>query len=352
MALQALQLRDLVRRDGIGVALFPTNFRLPRLLRFAERLPGVRTAIRAALIGPKMLIEARKTGVVHIFAASWGYFFLVVYPAVLAGRLLGKRVVLNYRGGEAQRFFARFGWAAGPAIRQVDAVTSPSHFLAGVLEGRFGVSVSIVPNILDFEKFRYRPRRTIEPRIIVTRHLEAPYDIDSVIRAFHIVKQRYPAARLWIAGTGKQEKHLRELTADLGLTDVEFLGHVPHKDLSALYDACDIYLNASRVDNFPGALLEASAAGLAMVSTAAGGIPFIYRHGETALLVESGDLLALAEAVHQVLEDPPRAMEMIEAARVTAQGCDWAAVRKALYRAYGWESKAEGNNEPVPCTGR
>ena len=69
---------------------------------------------------------------------------------------------------------------------------------------------------------------------------------------------------------------------------MRFLGYVDRQKLPAIYSECDILLNASRVDNFPGSLLDASAAGLAVVSTNAGGIPFIYTDGENALLVEVG----------------------------------------------------------------
>ena len=87
------------------------------------------------------------------------------------------------------------------------------------------------------------------------------YDIEAVLQAFRSVQRWHPAASLWIAGTGSEEARLRQLVATWELANVRFLGEMPHKELPAIYDECDVYLNASRVDNFPGALLEASAAG-------------------------------------------------------------------------------------------
>jgi len=346
MALQAEKLDKLLRGEGVAISWLASNFPLPAALKPLERIPGIRTVLRALLIWPKLWTRADAVDVVHILAASWAYFFLVVCPAVVTGRLKGKRVVLNYRGGEAGRFFRLFGWAAAPAFRWADSITAPSEFLAKVIRERFDVSVSIVPNILDTRIFRFRLRPSIQPKLLVSRHLEKPYDIESVLRAFAQVQEHYPQSSLWIAGTGSEQQRLRRLSADWNLRNVRFLGHVAHQDLPAVYDQCDIYLNASRVDNFPGALLEASAAGLVMVSTAAGGIPFIYEHEKTALLVEPGNWQELAAAVRKVLQNPSLALKMTTAGALLAHACDWREVREPLYQAYGFPAKPGWNTTP------
>lgn len=293
--------------------------------------------MRAILIWPKLWAQAPGADIVHILAASWLYFFLVVYPAAIIARLRGARLILNYRGGGAERFFRSYGWLASPVFRLAHEVTAPSEFLAGSIRKRFAIPVSIVPNILDSSLFSYRQRMTIRPTMLVNRHLEKIYDIESVLRAFHLVQQGYPEASLWIAGTGSEETQLRALATELKLRNVRFLGQVTHRELAVIYDQCDILLNASQIDNFPGALIEASGAGLVVVSTGAGGIPSIYRHKESALLVEVGDWRGLAEAVRTVLESPGMAAMLAKSALRSAQACDWRQVRKCLYRVYGFD---------------
>ena len=226
MALQARLLERLLRADGHLVTFSASNFPLPNWLRFLERIPGLRTIARMAAIGPKLWIEAGDAEVVHVLAASWWYFFLVVSPAVIVGRLRRKRVVLNYRGGEAERFFQFYGWAAGPILRLAHVVTAPSEFLAQPIRKRFGVSVSIVPNILDYSAFPFRNRPEIRPKMLVTRHLEKIYDVESVVRAFRLVAGRHPEATLRNAGTGIQERYLRGLVAEWNLENVRFLGRI------------------------------------------------------------------------------------------------------------------------------
>ncbi len=94
-------------------------------------------------------------------------------------------------------------------------------------------------------------------------------------------------------------------------------------------------LNASRIDNSPVALLEASAAGLVIISTRAGGIAETYTDGRNALLVEPGDWRGLAAAVDRVLGSPLFAQEIVNAAEIEiARASDWYGVSKPLYEAY------------------
>src|ERR1051325_3280740 len=196
MALQAQLLERLLARDGNSVLFLASNCSLGERVRFLERLPGVRTAARFLLVCVKLLKTAPQVDVIHVLAASWLYFFAVVAPIVLIGKACGRRVVLNYRGGDAEGVFRRFKWAIHPIFNMADAVTAPSEFLVRLIGAYFDVPVSIVRNILDRSAFRSRERTEIRPRMIVARQLEKVYGIELVLRAFAVVQQRYGDASL------------------------------------------------------------------------------------------------------------------------------------------------------------
>ena len=339
MAIQARLLERLLSKDGYLVDFFSSTGAFPLWLRPFQRVRYLRLLVRTLLVCTTLWGRVRRADVIHIFAASWVYFFIVVCPAVLYGRIHGKRVVLNYRGGDASQFFRWFGWLVKPIFKLASVVTTPSEFLAQAIRSHFGVSVQLVPNILDGSTFRYRKRAVIHPRILVTRHLEKIYGVDVALQAFRSVQSHYADASLWIAGTGSQDEHLRGLVSAWNLQNVRFLGYVAHRDLGAIYDQCDILLNASFVDNFPGALLEASGAGLVVVSTAAGGIPFMGGGGKNALLVEPGDWNGLALAVERVLQSLSLGPALAKEATMLAQGCGWPEVRKSIYAAYGFPAE-------------
>jgi glycosyltransferase involved in cell wall biosynthesis len=337
MALQAHLMQELMNGEGLHAEFLASNLPFPPALQFCERIRGARPFLRSMVLCWQLWKMLRRTEVVHVLACSWLYFFVIVCPSVTLARLRGKRVILNYRGGEADHFLRWYAFILKPFFRMAHVVTAPSQFLVNVLGKRIGVPVQIVPNIVNFDRFRHRERKPLQPKMIVTRHLLKLYDIETVVRAFGEVQKRYPEASLCIVGTGDQESYLRNLVATLGLLNVEFRGYVPQRDLPAVYDQADILLNASRADNFPGSLVEAAAAGLVVISTGVGGIPYIFENGKSAILVEPGDWQGLAAGALRVLEDPELASRLAAEALRQCRQYDWASVRRVLYPIYGFD---------------
>ena len=337
MAIQGKLMHDLMREEGIDARYLASNLPFPKGFGFLDRLRGVRPFLRSAVFCVSLWRMLRDVDVVHILACSWLYFFLIVCPALVLSRVRGKRIVLNYRGGQADDFLRRAAPVLRPFFRLAHVVTAPSGFLVDVIGRRIGIPVEVVPNIVRFDRFVYRRRKPLAPKMIVTRHLLKLYDIESVIRAFGIVQKSFPEASLLVVGTGDQETSLRNLTGRLGLQRVQFAGYVPQHELPALYGQCDILLNGSHADNFPGSLVEAAASGLVIISTNAGGIPYIFEHEKSALLVEPGDWRALGAAALRVLQDPELAGRLQRAALEQCCRYGWPNVRPLLYGLYGFD---------------
>jgi phenylacetate-CoA ligase len=168
------------------------------------------------------------------------------------------------------------------------------------------------------------------------------YNIESIIRAFVLVQRKFPEATLAIVGTGSEESQLKRLVVGLGLRSVAFYGFVSPTNLPAIYSEYDIYVNASRVDNFPGALVEAACSGLPIVSTGVGGIPDMIRHRETGLIVDLEDHDGLASNVIELVEDQELARGLARSARRWAEQFAWKNIRPILLQCYGFEAR-----EPV-----
>ena len=115
-----------------------------------------------------------------------------------------------------------------------------------------------------------------------------------------------------MVGDGETRPQLEALAATTGA--VTFAGH--RDDVMAVLDAADVLLHPSRIDAFPGALLEAMAAGVPVVATAVGGIPDIVDDGVTGVLVAPPPRpAALAEALAPLLADPALRAGLSERAR-------------------------------------
>jgi len=332
-AVQADRLLFAWRGDpDIEAWLVPVNPKPPRVLGFAHRIKYVRTIVNELTYLPLLVREIARADVIHVFSASYSSFLLAPLPAMLIARAMGKPVVLNYRSGEAPDHLQRSA-IARRTIKQVDQNIVPSRFLVDVFR-EFGIGASVVPNIVDLERFRFRERHPLRPRLVSTRNFDALYNVATTIRAFQIVQERWPEASLTLVGGGGQEADLRALVAELGLRHVTFAGRVPPEAIASYYAENDIYIQSPNIDNMPTSVLEAFASGLPVVTTEAGGIPAILTHGVTGLLAPLADYETLGSHVLQLLASPDRARALARTAFATCDACTWPKVRDLWVRAY------------------
>lgn len=321
-----------LRRDGYEVAFVASNPRFPSRLQWVRRYPYVRTLLTEALYLPS-LHRLRRADVVHIFTASYWSFLLGPVPAILAGRGLGKRIILNYHSGEAEDHLARWGMLVHPWLRLVHEIVVPSEYLREVFACH-GYPSRVIRNVLDTSQFRYRERAPLRPRLLCARHLEPYYGVENTVEAFGLLKTQYPEATLTIAGRGSEEGRLRRLAASLAGDGIRFVGAVPPAVMPGLYDQADIFVNSSIVDNQPVAVLEAFASGTPVVSTGTGDISNMVHDGETGLIVPAGDPAAMAKAVASLLEHPDRAVRMARHAKREIEKYTWPRVREEWTAAY------------------
>jgi glycosyltransferase involved in cell wall biosynthesis len=325
-AVQAARLMMRLREEpSLEIGFLPINPRLPGIFRKLQAIKYVRTVVTSALYVATLLARVRKYDVIHVFSASYFSFVLAPTPAILIAKLYGKKIVLNYHSGEAEDHLARWPSAIS-TIRRTDELAVPSEYLVRVF-ARFGLRARAICNTIETEAFRFRARRTFRARFLSNRNLESHYGVDCVLRAFAMIQKQIPEARLTVAGDGSQRSALERLSRDLQLQNIEFRGRVDHEEVFALYDAADIYLNGSEIDNQPLSLLEAFACGLPVVTTTAGGIPDIVTHEGTGLLVQCGDYQAMADEAIRLLQDTELTERITSNAREECRKYSWNAVR-------------------------
>jgi glycosyltransferase involved in cell wall biosynthesis len=347
-AVQAARLLARMREDErLEVAFQPINPRLPGALGRLQRIKYVRTIVTSLLYIAMLAARTGRYDVIHIFSASYFSFLLAPTPAILIARLYGKKIVLNYRSGEAEDHLRRWRRTAIPTLRMASAIAVPSGYLVEVFS-RFGLVARPISNIVETDRFRFRERKPLRPVFLSNRNLEPMYNVGCTLRAFALIQQAYPGARLTVAGDGSERGQLEKLAAELGLRNIEFTGRIAPEDMPVLYDAADIYLNSSDIDNMPGSIIESFAAGLPVVTTDAGGIPHIVADGETGLLVGRGDHHRMAAMAIRLLEDPELATRIISQAREDCGKYSWPAVRGRWINLY-YELAREAGLESEQC---
>jgi len=340
---QARSLVDALERDGFDVTFVAIDRRFPRWLCWARRIRGLRTVINQLLYVPS-LVALSWVDVVHVFSASYWSFLLAPVPAMIAGRLFGARVVLHYHSGEADDHLAHWGTLVHPWLRLAHEIVVPSAYLRHVF-ARFGYEARVVPNIVDVTQFRYRERSPLAPRLLCARNLDRYYRVDLVIEAFAHFRALVPEATLTIAGYGAEEARMRRLASVVGGDAVQFAGKVDPAAMPALYDRHDIFVNASELDNQPVSILEAFAAGLPVVTTAAGDIPAMVRNGEGGWVVPVGDVAALAAALQYAWQHPNVARQRARRAHEALAEHSWPHVREQWAAVYGHRTQNSQNTQ-------
>ncbi len=336
---QANYLLEKLQGDGYEVTLIPVNPPFPRGLRWVRRIPYLRTVLNQLLYLPDLL-ALRHVDVVHVYSASYWSFLLAPVPAMLVARLFGKYLILNYHSGEACDHLQHWGNLVHPWLRLPDEIVVPSRYLQKVF-AQNNYKARVIPNIVDTSTFCYRERMTLAPRLLSTRNLERHYRVDVTILAFAIVKRRYPDATLTITGYGSQESSLRELARLQQCDGIKFVGRIEQPEMPAIYDAADIFINSSVVDNQPVSILEAFAAGLVVVSTATGDISAMVTDRVSGYLVPAEDPQLLANTIISVLDHPAEGVQVTRRARQEVNKYAWSHVRKDWEQLYSREGRDE-----------
>jgi len=295
---------------------------------------------------PLMVLYCYLVGTLKVFSLARRCSFVradggtIELHAVLGAKLARRPVVMSFRyfGPAYQRGRGLLGDLLASLLTVIvrfcltksDKVIALTRSLAD-LAIRMGVEpgkVLVVPILIREERFNpsaydgeaLRAQHGLKGRkvILFVGRLAREKRLDVLIRAFAELAAEDPDARLLLVGGGPGGPELRGLCEELGIADkVVFVGPVPHEKVPEFLAMADVFVLPSMVEGLPKALLEAMAMRKPIVATRAPGIMDVVRHGVEALLVDVGDVGALARAVRKLLSDKSLANRLAERARRT-----------------------------------
>lgn len=342
MANQTRQLAELLQGEGAYVDVVQVN--PPYKPAWVANLKGLRAVFRLIPYFFRLWNATGRANLVHVMANSGWSWHLFAAPAVWVASLRGVPVVVNYRGGEADRFLSKHASIVRATMRRASSLVLPSGFLLEVFACH-GMRGRVVPNIVNVERFQPDAEHSLDPsapHLVVARNLEHIYGNDIALKAFAKVLEVIPGARLSIAGSGPELASLTALAEQLGVSErVSFTGRLDRDQMATLYRQADVMINPTRVDNMPNSVLEAMASGLPVVATSVGGVPFIVEHEKTALLVPADDEDALASETLRLLRDPELRARLSRAGVASAREYRWSDVRTKLADVYQAASMQE-----------
>ena len=270
--------------------------------------------------------------VFHIHVCS-GFGFLPAVFGVRVGRKLVKRIVLTYHGGGAGRFFDKHPRLVRHFLLRTDVNIVLSGFIAKVFE-KHDIPYEIIPNVIELDESKFRQREVIRPSFISIRSFTPTYNIECTLRAFQRVKQQLPDATLTLLGNGPLREDLKEFVRSNDIKDVSFVGVVPNERIYDYLDKADVMLSSPRIDNMPVSILEGMNAGLLVISSRVGGVPYMIEDGQNGLLFDSDDDKEMAEKMMEAVVNEEQSKEMIRKANECVKDYSWENIKDRLFEIY------------------
>ncbi len=239
----------------------------------------------------------------------------------------------------------------------VNALISPSIAMRDILR-RYGVRtpISVIPTGIDLENWRAPtapdPRHALglsstQPMLLFVGRLAFEKNIEFLLNMLTRLIEQRPDTCLVLAGEGPAEKHLRKLTAQLGLeAHVHFVGYLPRDgQLQALYRAADAFVFASATETQGLVLVEALALGLPVVALAEMGTRDVVREGEGCLIAPN-DPQGFAARVVELFDHPHETTRLAAQAVIAADAWQEERVAERLVAFYQ-ETIDRGESAPV-----
>lgn len=303
------------RRDGLfdrhDVRLIETHDEgsLGRRLRMAA----------SALASFMALLLRRQVDLVHVHMAMRGSFWRKSVFATLA-RWFGVPVVAHLHGSEMEVFYNGLGpfWQR-QVVRQLEAcarvlVLSDSwHAFVTRIAPR--ARVQVLPNYVKVPAEPAQGQGGAQVTVLFLGLVGRRKGVFDLLPAMARAVVDAPQLRLLLGGNGEVAQ-AQQQADELNLgKQVQFLGWVAGEQKEQLLRQADVYILPSHNEGLPMSVLEAMSYGLPVVTTRVGGIPELVTDGEDGLLVDAGDVAAIAAALVRLAQQPAERARLGAAAR-------------------------------------
>jgi len=202
---------------------------------------------------------------------------------------------------------------------------SPSRYLITSFSF-LDINMQYLPNYIDLNRYTFKKRNKPKPNLFWLRSFHEIYNPRMAILVINKLLKKYPTAFITMVGPEKDgsQKDCFELSKRLGIDEhVNFTGLLSKSDWINLSRQSDIFINTTHIDNMPVSIIEAMALGFPIVSTNVGGIQYILKNGENALLVDDNDVSGMVKNISNLIENTELASQLSRNARYASLEFGW-----------------------------
>lgn len=318
--LVALRHLCILQDAGVDVLILNTDDSTEWLEVSGHRIPVLNRVVPSGKLDKCPLSGAIDTAV----ATLWDTLdFVKRYPRIGKKKYLVQNLETDfYLPGDRLRLQAN----ATYLNNDIDYLTI-SPWCEEWLSDRFGQNCKSVPNGLDLASFPHSKRDFSLPKIRILIEGDCGSEYKNVDEAFRVV-ERLDSERfeIWYMNyTGKKKSWYR--------ID-NFLGKVPHDQISDIYNQCHILLKTSILESFSYPPLEMMATGGYVVAVPNGGNAEFLRDGSNCLLYSRGDIEAAVSCVNRIVNDDRLRETLYDEGLKTAEERDWSKLTDKVVSLY------------------
>lgn len=331
--------KDLPAREAVGaVEVMRESFRVPGLTW--RHVGGFLAHSRSTARRIQEELSRRGTGLVHVQCVSNNGYY-----ALRAAEALDLPLVVTMQGEltmDADRVYERSAHLRHTWRRLLDraaVITACSDYSLKEAEQVYGTAFGdrahVIHNGIRLEEYTdLAAERRDRPYVLGLGRMVHQKGYDLLIDAFVSLAEAIPHDLL-LAGDGASRARLEAQAAAAGIGDrVHFLGTVNHSRALSLFAGADAFVLASRHEPQGIVLLEAMAAGTAVVAARVGGVPELVNDQDNGMLFEGGSSASLGRVLQEVLANRALRTRIIENGRRDASKFDWARITDHYDAAY------------------
>jgi glycosyltransferase involved in cell wall biosynthesis len=289
-------------------------------------------------------VQNNPSGIVHFHILPGARAFLAAHAAL---KMPGKVVLTHHDWQPFEIPYYQHRWAhrshwwlSRTLLPRFAHFVANSRYIADAVRATYpNAGVSVIPNGIYTRDWLSKGSAVpLEgyPRILHWGILWEKKGVHLLLSAFARMRANgFPDARLYIVGDGPDSAKLRAAALKLGLgAAVNFLGFVDDPRLRGLLHGCDFAVFPAAYEGFGIAIMEAMAAGKAVVTTALGGPRDFISNGYDGVIAEERTDVSLLRSMTQVAADPQLAARIGDSARQTALRYDWSRIAPQYVELY------------------
>jgi L-malate glycosyltransferase len=273
-----------------------------------------------------MLKTRQKIDFILIDTYSTSAFWYAFICSQLA-RLLRIKYIPILHGGDLPNRLQKNPKLCELIFKNAYQNVAPSEYLKHHFKIYGFQNVAVIPNSIQLDKYQHKKREILQPNLLWVRSFAKIYNPQMAVDVLVQLQKKYPDATLTMVGPEKDGSlaATQEYANRVG-AKVNFTGKLTLQEWTSLAQNHDIFINTTHFDNTPVSVIEAMALGLPVISTNVGGIPFLLKNNENAILVNDNQVNEMVNGIEKLLIDKDFSIKIQQNAHIFIQDFNWKSV--------------------------